>query len=187
MKQYRGDSGQGIYKVSLGDKSNDINLLPALRGSQEECLSYSNFFNRFQDYFTDDHPMIDQQWSNAITNGMVRCYLSRQKVAGFGYQEIVALYPDSILPSKRYYYTEYCGLFSDLRKLMEEKWVPQLMEIYQLSLNDLPLIWDADFFINDVYSQSPNKYMLCEINVSCVSPFPESAVPHIYQNILGEI
>lgn len=38
---------------------------------------------------------------------------------------------------------------------------------------NFPLLWDADFFFGDPPGAD---YVLCEINTSCVSPFPESAV-----------
>ncbi len=41
----------------------------------------------------------------------------------------------------------------------------------------LPVIWDADFFINGIDAMgAEKKYTLCEINVSSVSPFPPSAI-----------
>ncbi len=139
--------------------------------------------------------LIDQEWNNNTTNGMVRCYLSGSKVVGFGYQEINALYELNnnttgayFPPSRRYYFTENCGLFNELKKIMENDWVPKLQEILQIAQNMLPVIWDADFFIN-----GPNnigierKYTLCEINVSSVSPFPPSAVKFIVDEVRSRL
>jgi hypothetical protein len=65
---------------------------------------------------------------------------------------------------------------------MESKWVPELQKIHEIEDNLMPVLWDADFFINDVNTaQTQTKYTLCEINVSCVSPFPESCIPHIVE------
>src|SRR5882672_9482927 len=120
---------------------------------------------------------------------MVRCYLSGTKVAGFGYQEINALYELNnrdaqtyYPPGKRYYFTENCGLFKDLKEVMENKWVPQLRQITSVDNDRMPVIWDADFFINDSNDKNVfGKYTLCEINVSCVSPFPPSAIRFIVE------
>ena len=115
------------------------------------------------------------------------------KVAGFGYQEINAFYElkvkDCILklpPGRRYYFTENWGLFSDLKEIMENDWVPKLQESQSISTDMLPVIWDADFFINKsaVYS---SKYSLCEINVSCVSPFPPSAMKFMIEETSNRI
>lgn len=185
LKQFRGD---GVFKVSLGERG-EIDVLHARRGSIVERMDIDGLFHTFAPYFADGKPLLDQAWNDAITNGVVRCYMAADRVAGFGYQEINALHPSqtSVAPGRRYYYTERCGLFSDLKAAMETTWVPQLMQTFALASDDLPLIWDADFFINEVHTRAPGKYTLCEINVSCVSPFPESAVQHIFEATLRRI
>jgi hypothetical protein len=132
--------------------------------------------------------LIDQQWNPNIVNGMVRCYLSGSKVSGFGYQEVNALFPvvNGIYkkPGQRFYYSEECALFADLKNIMENNWVLQLQEITGIRADILPVIWDADFFINKINTDKTNeKYSLCEINASCVSPFPESSIPHIVNEV----
>ena len=42
----------------------------------------------------------------------------------------------------------------------------------------LPLLWDADFLYGPP-QQGVDTYVLCEINVSSVSPFPAEAVPKL--------
>lgn len=189
LKQYRGDGGTGIYKVSaLDNASSLISVLHAKRGSVEDRMTLEVLYAKFAPYFENGRPLIDQAWNNNLANGMVRCYLSGARVAGFGYQEINALYPsvgamgEQIQPGRRYYYTENCGLFRDLKHLMETSWVNLLMAKTNLSAHELPVIWDCDFFINGFDGSQP-KYTLGEINVSCVSPFPESAIPHIYAEV----
>ena len=151
---------------------------------EPKALSWNNFFETFKIFFRKGGSLIEQEWNDNLRNGMVRCYLCGNKVAGFGYQEINALYEDNMgLPvpaSKRYYFTEHCGLFQDLREVMENKWVPQLQQMQGITDDMMPVIWDADFFINKVNSVAAGeKYSLCEINVSCVSPFPPIAVRFI--------
>ncbi len=129
--------------------------------------------------------MLNQIWNDNLTNGMVRCYMTRKSVAGFGYQEINALFPQDgpVAPGKRFYFTEGCALFADLKKLMEERWIDQLLEVTSLESAKLPVIWDADFFINSMQPNSPERYTLCEINASSVSPFPESAIHRIVEEV----
>jgi hypothetical protein len=183
LKQFRGDGGNGVFKVCYADPSHQsISVLHAKRGSTEEVKSIEQFFSDFMAYFANGKPLISQEWNNHIKNGVVRCYMTADRVAGFGYQEINALYPSDagvIPPGRRYYFTEQCALFADLKQRMEQSWLADLTERFGLSRDALPVIWDADFFMNEVYGTSAQKYSLCEINVSCVSPFPESAIPLI--------
>jgi len=63
-----------------------------------------------------------------------------------------------------------------------------LQKITGIKTEMLPVIWDADFFINTINTDDPGKkYSLCEINVSCVSPFPESAIPYIAEKVKEQI
>lgn len=187
LKQYRGNGGNGVFKIKQGPGEKQVTVTHATEGTKERILSKSDFNIEFSSFFLNNGILIDQEWNNNIVNGMVRCYLSGSNVAGFGYQEINALYElnnKTYLPGKRYYYTENCGLFSDLKEIMENKWVPQLQKNLSISDNMLPVIWDADFFINKPNNDSAvGKYSLCEINVSCVSPFPPSAIQYIIDEV----
>lgn len=193
LKQYRGNGGDGVYKVDATNlKNNKVIVTHAKNGNEEMPMTIDDFFLQFESYFNDGSLLIDQKWNPNIINGMVRCYLSGSRVAGFGYQEINALYPiiNGIYkkPGQRFYYTEDCGLFKDLKEVMEKNWVTQLLKLTGLSNEELPVIWDADFFINKVNSENATeKYSLCEINASCVSPFPESSIPHIVKAVKEKI
>ena len=192
LKQHRGESGRGIFKVHLKDYENKtVSVIHAASSSEERILSKDDFYNEFKKYFDEGGLLINQQWVRGITNGMVRCYLTGTRVSGFGYQESVALCPDTdnteskIRPtSRRFYFSEDCGLFQDLRNIMEEKWIPQLQDIHSISDESMPLLWDIDLFINDVNTkQTAEKYTICEINVSCVSPYPPSCIKHIVREL----
>jgi hypothetical protein len=178
LKQFRGNGGDGVFKVRASER--DILVLHAKRGAVEERMEENKFYDYFGDYFAGG-PMLNQEWNDNIANGMVRCYMSGRRVAGFGYQEINALYPQDgpVTPGKRFYFTENCALFADLRISMEERWIDELLDVTHLAVEKLPVIWDADFFINSMVPNSPGRYTLCEINVSSVSPFPESAIGFI--------
>jgi hypothetical protein len=47
-----------------------------------------------------------------------------------------------------------------------------LRERVGLPREQLPLLWDCDFLLGD----GPERFALCEINVSSVAPFPPSAI-----------
>lgn len=189
LKQYRGNGGNGVFKIDATTlDENKILVTHATSGDKEIEMSIDEFLSEFKIYFKDGGMLIDQDWNPNIINGMVRCYISGNKVAGFGYQEVNALYPiiNSVFkkPSQRFYYSEDCGLFQDLKNIMEEKWIARLQEIAGVKTEMLPVMWDADFFINAVNAKkTEEKYSLCEINASCVSPFPESSIPFIVERI----
>jgi hypothetical protein len=195
LKQYRGNGGDGVFKIDTSNfKENNISITHAKNGNEEILVSVDDLFIMFESYFKANSLLIDQEWNQNIINGMVRCYLSGSKVTGFGYQEINALYPKTEKnliykkPSQRFYFSEDCGLFSDLKNIMEKSWVAQLQEITGIKNEMLPVIWDADFFINKINTENTNeKYTLCEINVSCVSPFPESSIPYIAEEVKKRI
>jgi hypothetical protein len=158
-----------------------VSVTHAIAGNEIRTIALEDFFNECSHFFSNQGLLIDQEWNKNMANGMVRCYISGTNVAGFGYQEINALYQDKngnyIPPGKRYYFTESCGLFSDLKEIMENNWIPELQEKLGILNDRMPVIWDADFFINSMTSpNAAGKYTLCEINVSCVSPFPPSAI-----------
>jgi len=183
LKQYRGNGGNGVFKVEINVDHTEVTVTHANTGMTEIFSSLDDFFRSLEPYFLSNDMLIDQPWNSNIVNGMVRCYLCNNKVAGFGYQEINALYP-SKKPSQRFYFSEDCGLFRDLRQLMESKWINEIQTCTGVVKDRLPVIWDADFFINEVnLANTSQKYTLCEINVSCVSPFPESSIPFIVAEI----
>lgn len=186
LKQYRGNSGDGVWKVTAaGDGTYEVK--PAVRGAPARVMSEAQLRDFFDtEVFVRGSHLIDQQWVPTLPRGMVRAYLCGNKVAGFGYQEINALYPAAPdedftrqQPSRRHYYTEQCHLFQNLRQRLESEWVPGLCACTGIAPADLPLLWDADFLLGD----PPREYLLCEINASCVSPFPESAVTPLIAEI----
>ena len=195
LKQYRGNGGNGVFKVDTGNlKNNKIGITHATGVDGERILTTAIFVEEMKFYFTNNGFLIDQEWNPHIINGMVRCYLTGTKVTGFGYQEINALYPNTKaggIPKKagkRYYFSEDCGLFQDLKDIMETSWVPDLQKITGIPNEMMPVIWDADFFINKINTKNTKeKYTLCEVNASCVSPFPESSIPYMVEDVWNKI
>ena len=188
LKPYRGNGANGVFKIDASDyKNNRIGVTHAKNGDEERVVTIDEFFTEFESSFATNDMLIDHEWNQNITNGMVRCYLTGIKVTGFAYQEVNALYPKK-LPGTRYYFSEDCGLFIDLKNIMENNWVPRLQEITGVKNEMLPVIWDADFFINRVNTENTGKkYSLCEINTSCVSPFPESSIPYIVEEVRNRL
>jgi hypothetical protein len=58
---------------------------------------------------------------------------------------------------------------------LEDEWVPLLAGRLEITRDRLPVLWDADFMLGEVADRAEEGYILCEINVSSVAPYPESA------------
>jgi hypothetical protein len=50
-----------------------------------------------------------------------------------------------------------------------------MQEIVGLDAGALPVLWDADFLLGPATKSGEDTYVLCEINVSSVLPFPPHA------------
>jgi hypothetical protein len=180
LKQFRGHSGRGIWKVgALASGAFEVTSAstdePARVVDEDTLLA---FFHA--EVFARGSHLVDQRWVATMDRGMVRAYLCGSRLAGFGYQEIVALHPATPgedftrqHPSRRHYYTQDCYLFQSLRRRLEAEWIPALQTLVAMRDEDFPLLWDADFFFG---GEPDPLFILCEINTSCVSPFPDSAV-----------
>jgi hypothetical protein len=175
LKQHRGHSGIGVWRVE-GRADGQFALQHAQRGAVEEVVDFETVVQRLAPYFDGGAHMIDQAWQPRLAEGMTRAYLVRDRVAGFGHQAVNALYParDSAQappPGPRLYSGADDARFQRLRERLEGAWVRQLCERTGTAERDLPLLWDADFLLGT----GEQAYVLCEVNVSSVSPFPESA------------
>jgi hypothetical protein len=128
--------------------------------------------------------MIDQAWQPRLADGMVRAYLVEDRVAGFGHQAVNALYPAAPgqappQPGPRLYHGPDLPQFQGLRRLLETQWVTLLRDSVGLPRDRLPLLWDCDFLFGEPVvngNDGEDRFVLCEINVSSVSPFPPSSI-----------
>jgi hypothetical protein len=62
---------------------------------------------------------------------------------------------------------------------LEREWIPALQQLLAIDTESLPILWDCDFLLGAKGEGGEDSYVLCEINVSSVAPYPESAVPYI--------
>ena len=178
LKQLRGHSGGGIWKVTQSLESDHVLLRHAQRGRVEEMVSKAELLSRMEPYFESSGRMIDQAYQSRLIEGITRVYMVEKRVGGFGHQAINALYPSTPgeapesapLPGPRLYYPPTQLEFQRLGNLMETQWVADLQSCLGLETRDLPLLWDADFLLGPQDANGQDTYVLCEINVSCVSP-----------------
>lgn len=177
LKQHRGHSGIGVWKVDAAEPGR-FRLRHAQRGSTEQTVDLDVLLATMAPYFEPQAGghMIDQAWQPRLAEGMVRAYLVQGRVAGFGHQAVNALHPGEAQPGPRLYHGPELEPFQDLRRQLESGWVAQLCACVGLAEDQLPLLWDCDFLPGPVRAGEPERYVLCEINVSSVSPFPPSCI-----------
>jgi len=191
LKQRRGNGGQGVWKVEQIAAPEQgqavVRVLHAQRGSVPEEFPLLAFMRRCERYFADEGLIVDQPFQPRLPDGMIRCYMGASKVVGFGHQLIKALIPPppegadspAAQPGPRIMHPASAPQFQALRAKMESEWTPQLMQALNIAEDSLPVIWDADFLYGPHDASGEDTYVLCEINVSAVSPFPEQAPPEI--------
>ncbi len=209
LKQYRGNGGIGVWKVELPlDSPADnelrgtglrppldtrIKVRHAQRGSIEEEIELGEFFSRCEPYFVDSGMMIDQIYQSRLNEGMIRCYLVLDRVVGFGHQAVNALYPappgaspsEAPEPGPRLYHPSTMPEGQALKHKLEQVWVPVMQQLLNIETGSLPVLWDADFLLGPKEESGEDSYVLCEINVSSVAPFPDSATAFIAEAALA--
>jgi len=199
IKRNRGNGGQGVWKVELISGAKHelmlVRILHARRGSLPERMLLTDFMRRCEEYFAADGCIIDQPFQARLPEGMIRCYMGADKVIGFGHQLIKALIPpppegpdsEAAQPGPRIMHPASAPEFQSLRARMEEEWTPQMMRLLGIDLRSLPVIWDADFLYGPRTASGEDTYVLCEINVSSVYPFPGQAPAAIARLALDRV
>jgi len=204
LKQIRGQSGDGVWKVELAKPPNAppstmpigtvLRIRHAKRGSEEETTTLGGFLSRCQPYFAGGG-MIDQAYQSRLPDGMVRCYVVRDRVAGFGEQLVNALYPaapetpmgEAPQPGPRHYFPPSRPDFQRLKEKLEREWLDELCQLLGLEKSQLPVLWDADFLYGPKDVDGVDTFVLCEINVSSVYPFPADALAPLAAETLAQI
>ena len=62
-----------------------------------------------------------------------------------------------------------------LKERLESEWIELLCAHVGLAREQLPFLWDCDFMFGEPLDRVEQRYVLCEINVSSVAPFPPAA------------
>jgi len=216
LKQYRGNGGNGVWKVELADPvaspaanlvqsgagqgaaplpmaQTPVRVRHAKRGCVEQEMPLADFLKLCAPYFAGAGRMIEQAYQARLPEGMIRCYLVHGKVAGFGHQAVNALYPAppgappeaAPTPGPRLYHPPSLPQFQTLRRRLEREWVPAMQQLLDIDTDRLPVIWDCDFMLGPRNAAGEDSYVLCEINVSSVSPFPDSALAPLAEATLA--
>jgi hypothetical protein len=137
------DRERGLAPVSLDSR---VRVQHAQRGSTREELSLGEFVRRCESYFADAGRLVDQPLMPRHAEGMVRCYLVEDRVAGFGHQLVTALMDPASgesappLPPARVYCGPEAAEFQALKAILEGEWVPQLQQLLRLDTASLPAL-----------------------------------------------
>jgi len=186
LKQYRGNGGNGVWKVEIAseDSSTDPEVFVdhAMQWSGlPKQMTLGQFLDRSEQYFAGDGRIVDQPFLARLDEGLIRAYLVHDEVVGFTHQHPRGLLPDRTeelrtAPLVRAPMEDVTvPTYQALRHKVESEWVPEMKKLLGLDTRSLPVIWDADFLFGPKNESEEDAYVLCEINVSAVWPFPGQA------------
>ena len=189
LKQGRGMGGDGVWKVErLGSQPATVRNDTVVRvqhaqtrdGTSEQ-VTLGAFIDRCRGYFTWSGFLVDQPFQERLADGLIRAYLTHDRLVGFQHQ-----WPVGLLDADQAVHHDARGMedvdapvYQSLRTSLESDWIPRLPGVLNLDVAELPVIWDADFLYGPKTNAGADSYVLCEINVSCVWPFPTRAAPTI--------
>ena len=194
LKQERGMGGNGVWKIELDASAvtvgeDSLVLVQHAQGDPTpEQLTIVEFANRCAPYFTGGGAvMVDQPYQPRLAEGMIRAYLSHDRVVGFTHQYPRGLMPPGPdeRPTGKLFEPANAPAYADLRARLEQEWVPELQARVALATEELPVIWDTDFLYGQKTTTNEEKYVLCEINASSTFAFPEHAMATVAQAALA--
>lgn len=190
VKQARGTSGNGVWRVEVADSLSGGDLGPdtpvLIQRSEPRTVTpleestLGSFLETCNGYFGWSGSIIDQPYQDRVADGMIRAYFVHDQVAGFCHQ-----WPKGLVtpgntaeddpPRVPAMEDSDAAAYAGLRTEAENEWVPGMQKLLGLSAHDLPVIWDADFLYGPKTTTGADTYVLCEINVQAVWPFPPLA------------
>jgi hypothetical protein len=183
LKQHRGMGGQGVWKV---ERLDDETVLAqhAAGGAEPERVGLVDFLDRCEPYFSGSGLLVEQPYQPRLPEGMIRVYLTEDRVVGFTHQYPRGLLPpgSDVPPPSKEFEPPTAPAYGELRTRVETEWVPELQRILGVETHELPVIWDLDFLYGP-----KDTYVLCEINVSSTFAFPEFAMPGVARATVARI
>jgi hypothetical protein len=200
LKQRRGNGGIGVWKVEVapedghGAVSVDSTVTvheAAVRDTVTQNVRLGDFMARCQAYFGGGGCLVDQAFQPRVTEGLIRVYLVADEIVGFGRQTADTLLgqPGAAarvmgLPAPKTMHSPGAPQLQVLRARMAE-WLPAMQELLGIPTAALPVLWDADFLLGPREPDGSDSYVLCEINASCVTPFPPEAVGKLTATVVA--
>jgi hypothetical protein len=111
--------------------------------------------------------MVEQPFQPRLGEGMLRAYLTHDRVVGFTHQYPRGLMPPGAddRPTTKRFEPAAEPSYRELRARLESEWVPEFQETLGIETHSLPVIWDADLLYGPKTPSGNDTYVLCEINV----------------------
>jgi hypothetical protein len=188
LKQGRGNGGNGVWKVTLLEPDATPGSDARIRTQHAQTMdaatedtTLGEFTQRCSQYFAWSGCLIDQPFQSRLADGLIRCYLVHDEVVGFQHQwprgllDAASLGRLDAVPPVRKMEAADTPQYRQLRAKMEQEWVSQMQEVLGIDTAKLPVIWDADFLYGPKNDAGDDTYVLCEVNVSAVWPYPPQA------------
>jgi len=191
VKQARGTAGNGVWRVELpagrpGDTPGpDTTVLvqqsEPRRVTPLEEAPLGSFLEQCRAYLAWSGSLVDQPYVERLVEGMIRVYFVHDEVVGFCHQWPKGLLTPTgtddapapmVMPTME---DPDAQAYATLRARAESEWVPGMKELLGISTHELPVIWDADFLYGPKTDTDEDTYLLCEINVQAVWPYPPQA------------
>ena len=162
-----------------------------------EITTLGAFLERCSEYFPWSGSLISQPYQARLADGMIRCYFVHDRVVGFCHQWPSGLLDAANLerdgaggparPARGPMVDASTPGYAALGLKAEFEWVPDMRDLLDLDTLSLPVIWDADFLYGPKDESGADNYVLCEINVSAVWPFPPQATRAIAEAAVARI
>ena len=186
LKPVRGNGGLGVWRIELVDPDGPATpdaLVFAQHAVNRDTSGEEVALSDVMARCVGAGSIVDQAYAPRIAEGLVRVYLVVDEVIGFALQSadsIIAAGGDPTrvmgVPSAKTMVPADDPRFAVLRSRMQSDWIPEMERILAIDSERLPALWDADFIRGRPTPDGDDTYVLCEINASCVTPFPP-AVP----------
>ena len=202
LKPHRGNGGIGVWKIErLGGAGQPISFDTVvsvhearIRTLVTDTLPLGEFLDRFTDDFADNGCVIDQRFQPRVAEGIIRSYLVANAAVGFAIQGPGHLIDEPNgaerimgLPAPKTMFPPDHPRFRTLRKQLESQWLPATQQRIGISTSKLPALWDIDFLLGRRTDNGDDTYVLCEINTSCITPFPPETPAKLAAAVLAQL
>lgn len=176
LKQNRGSTGEGIWKVEVIEREKYKTTIPLnaklklveAKDNHSEEKTLQEFLEFCIQYLEGSNGMLlDMPFLERIVEGEIRVLMLRNKVVNIVHKkpaESKDAFSATLFSGAKYRYDKP-DKWPDLVALIQ-KMVPTIQK--RLGNYDLPLIWTADFILDTDSKTQKDKYVLGEINASCV-------------------
>jgi hypothetical protein len=151
-----------------------------VRGESVRLMTLEQVVELVESYLPWSGFVVDQPFQARLAEGMVRCYFSGDEVVGFsderptGLLDLTPAQRAALVPRPSVMHGPDAAAHQLLRR-EATAWVQEVAELLEIDTDSLPVIWDADLFLGPPTGTGAESYVLCEINVSAVWPFPPMA------------